>query len=98
MSGNAPAWVIGHVTVKDAAKWERYRQSVGATFAPFDGKLLLRGRLADVLDGAHRHADVVVVAFPDLASARGWHASPAYQALIPLRRAAADIDLVIVEG
>ena len=93
-----PAWVIVHVSVRDEAKWALYRQSVGATFVPFDGKLLLRGQVADVLDGTHRHADAVVVAFPDLAAARGWHESAAYQALIPLRKAAADMDLVIIEG
>ncbi|MEP7061979.1 MAG: DUF1330 domain-containing protein [Betaproteobacteria bacterium] len=92
------AWVIGHATVKDEAKWALYRQSVAATFVPFAAVLLLRGQVADVLDGTHPHADAVVVAFPDLAAARAWHESAAYQALIPLRKAAADIDLIIVEA
>ena len=98
MSDAARAWVIGHVSVKDAAKWQRYRERVPATIAPFGGRVILRGRVTDVLDGEHRHDDAVVLAFPDLDSARAWHASSAYQALIPLRREAADIDLIIVGG
>jgi uncharacterized protein (DUF1330 family) len=54
--------------------------------------------VTDVLDGTHRHTDAVVLEFPDLDAARGWHDSTAYQALIALRREAADIDLVIVGG
>jgi uncharacterized protein (DUF1330 family) len=39
------------------------------------------------------HPDIVVIRFPSLADAQGWHASPAYQALIPLRQEAADVVL-----
>ncbi len=98
MSGNARAWAIGHVTVKDADKWDRYRHRVPATIAPFGGAVLLRGKVTGILHGAHAHSDSVVLAFPDGAAARAWHASAAYQALIPLRSEAADVDLVIVEG
>jgi len=35
----------------------------------------------------------VVIRFPSLADAQGWHASAAYQALIPLRQEAADVIL-----
>jgi uncharacterized protein (DUF1330 family) len=98
MADAARAWVVGHVTVKDAAQWQRYRERVPATIAPFGGVVLLRGQVTDVLDGAHRHTDTVVLAFPDVEAARRWHASGAYQALIPLRHAAADVDLVIVGG
>lgn len=98
MSSKSPAWVIGHVSVTDADKWDRYRHSVPATIVPFGGKLLLRGNVTDLLHGTHSHSDAVVLEFPDLASARAWHASAAYQALIPLRSAAADVDLIIVAG
>ena len=98
MSSNTPAWVIGHVSVKDADKWDRYRQRVPMTIAPFGGAVLLRGTVTGVLHGAHSHSDAVVLEFPDIAAARAWHASAAYQALIPLRSEAADVDLIIVNG
>lgn len=88
------ACVIGHITVKDADKWAQYRAQVPATLAPWGAELLFRGQLADILDGAHRHTDTVVIRFPDRAAVDGWHQSAAYQALIPLRREAADLDLL----
>ncbi|PKO86406.1 MAG: DUF1330 domain-containing protein [Betaproteobacteria bacterium HGW-Betaproteobacteria-12] len=88
------ACVIGHITVKDEEKWAQYRAQVPGTLAPWGAELLFRGQLAAVLDGQHRHSDTVVIRFPDQAAADGWHASPAYQALIPLRREAANLDLL----
>ncbi|AKH20009.1 DUF1330 domain-containing protein [Sedimenticola thiotaurini] len=91
------AYVIGHITVKDADKWSQYREQVPATLEPWGAELLLRANLARVLDGTHAHTDTVVIRFPDLAAANGWHESAAYQALIPLRQSAADIDLLIFQ-
>jgi uncharacterized protein (DUF1330 family) len=96
MNDRHKAWVIGHVSVKDAVKWDRYRHSVPATVTHFGGEVLLRGVVTDVLNGTHRRTDAVVLEFPDLDAARNWHASTAYQALIPLRTEAADVDLIIV--
>ena len=92
------AFVIGQITIKDAAKWAAYRDAVPATLLPWDARLLVRGKrfavLSAVQSGAHAHTDTVVIRFPDPASIERWHASPAYQALIPLRREAADVVLV----
>ena len=88
------ACLIGHITVKDAALWADYRGKVPATLAPWGGELLLRGKRFAVLAGEHSHTDVVVIRFPDQAALKGWHASAAYQALIPLRQRAADVVLL----
>lgn len=88
------AYVIGHITVKDPAKWAEYRSRVPATLAPWGAELVCRGRLAAVLAGQHAHSDVVVIRFPDAAAVAGWHASSAYQALIPLRQEAAEMELL----
>ncbi len=90
----AKACVIGHISVKDPAKWAEYRSRVPATLAPWGAQLLLRGETAAVLGGSHRHDSTVVILFPDLDAVHGWYASAAYQALIPLRTEAADLDLV----
>jgi uncharacterized protein (DUF1330 family) len=55
------AYVIGHITVKDAGKWDAYRGAVPATLAPWGAELVFRGRNAAVLAGDHEHADVVVM-------------------------------------
>lgn len=88
------ACVIGHITVKDEAKWAQYRAAVPATLAPWGAELLFRGQTARVLAGQHAHTDTVVIRFPDQAAIDSWYQSPAYQALIPLRQQAADLDLL----
>ena len=88
------ACLIGHITVKDEALWAEYRSKVPATLAPWGGELLLRGKRFAVLAGEHSYTDVVVIRFPDQAALDGWHASAAYQALIPLRQRAADVVLL----
>ncbi len=88
------AYVIGHITVKDAAKWADYRSQVPATLAPWGAELVLRGSRAAVLSGSHSYTDTVVIRFPDLAAVEQWFTSPAYQGLIPLREEAAEVVLV----
>jgi uncharacterized protein (DUF1330 family) len=97
-SNTAPAYAIGHITVRDTDKWLAYCSQVPATLAPWRGEVLLRAQLLDVFNGVHAHDNTVVLRFPDTAAVAGWHASPAYQALIPLRDAAADVTLIAFAG
>jgi uncharacterized protein (DUF1330 family) len=94
----AYGYVVGHLTIKDAAKWAEYRDRVPATLSAWGGELMLRGKLASVLAGEHAYTDTVVIRFPDLAAANGWHSSPAYQTLIPLRQEATDGLLLCYEA
>lgn len=94
MSTPNPTFVIGHITVKNAELWNQYRSQVPATLAPWSATLVFRGKKLAVLGGTHTHSDTVVIRFPDAGAANGWFSSAAYQALIPLRQDAADIDLV----
>lgn len=89
-----PACLIGHITVKDAAKWDEYRARVPATLAPWNAELLFRGHLCETFSGDHAHTDTVVIRFPDVEAMRGWFHSPAYQALLPLRSEAAEVTLL----
>jgi uncharacterized protein (DUF1330 family) len=92
------AYVIGHLTVKNAEKWAKYRNQVPATLEPWGAELILRGKRIAILAGEHPHSDIVVIRFPDKAAASSWHSSPAYQALIPLRQQAADMVLLTYEA
>ena len=91
------AYVIGHITVKDPARWAEYRASVPATLVEWGGELVLRGVRRAVWAGANRHTDTVVLRFATLEAATRWHDSAAYQALIPLRREAAEVELIVFE-
>jgi len=91
------AYVVGHITVKNAEKWAEYRSQVPGTLAPWGAELVFRGNRVAVLAGESPHADIVVISFPDISAVNGWHASPAYQALIPLRQQAAEMVLLSYE-
>jgi hypothetical protein len=41
--GKMSAYLIGHIAVKNADKWDEYRQKVPTTLAPWGGKLVFRG-------------------------------------------------------
>lgn len=88
-----PAYLIGHIRVRDAARWVEYRSRVPGTLAPWRGELLFRGQCSSVLAGEQPYPETVVLRFPDLAAIDAWHRSPGYQALIPVREAAADVVL-----
>jgi len=92
------AYVIGHITVKDADKWDEYRNAVPATIEPWGAELVLRGKLDTVFSGSHIHTDTVVIRFPDMEAVKNWHESAAYQAIIPLRQEAAEVDLLSYEA
>jgi len=92
------AYIIGHITIKDEKKWVEYRNSIPATLDPWGGELVFRGKLTEVFSGNHKHTDTVVIRFPNLKALNDWHSSPQYQSLVPLRQAAADVDLLSYEG
>ena len=92
------AYVVGQMTVKNETKWAEYRGQVLATLTPFGGELVFRGNQVRALSGECPHADIVVIRFPSLADADGWHSSAAYQALLPIRQEAADVVLTTYEA
>jgi uncharacterized protein (DUF1330 family) len=91
------AYVVGHITIKNAEKWAEYRDQVPATLAPWGAEIVFRGKCVAVLAGEHPHTDIVVLRFPGTEAAAGWHSSPAYQALITLRQQAAEVVLLSYE-
>lgn len=91
------AYIVGHVTVKNALKWAEYRSRVPSTLEPWKAEMVLRGKLTRILDGSHTHTDTVIIRFPDMEALNQWHASPAYQYLVPLRKEAVDMDFLAFE-
>ena len=89
-----PAYVIGNITVIDHDKWSEYRSKVPATLNSWKGELVFRGKQLKVLGGEYQHSSTVVIRFPSIEALNNWFNSDAYQALIPLRKQAANIDLI----
>lgn len=94
----APGYLIGHITVKHADAWVAYCAQVPGTLVPWDASIVFRGEKTAVFNGSHPQGLTVVIRFPSAAAVAAWHDSPAYQALIPLRDAAADVVLLGYES
>jgi uncharacterized protein (DUF1330 family) len=89
-----PAYVIGNITVKNQDKWSEYCNKVPATLSPWKGELVFRGKKSEVLGGDFQHSNTVVIGFPNIEALNNWFNSEDYQALIPIREQAADVDLI----
>lgn len=91
------AYVIGHLNIRDESKWQEYRNQVPDTLNPWDAQVVLRGKHGETLAGNFNYSDTVVIKFPDREAIQSWYDSAAYQALIPVREAAADMVLMFYD-
>lgn len=92
------AYAVGHLRhVNMGPGIVQYLDGIDATLAPFGGSFLIHGGRPEVLEGDWR-GDLIVIAFPDMASARDWYASPAYQAILACRTENAVGEVLLVEG
>lgn len=89
-----PAYLVGHITVRDQKKWEIYVAGVKRSLEPFHAKVVFRGTRQAVLAGRHEYDQTVVISFTDQAELQRWFRSEAYQALVPIRDSAADVVLI----
>ena len=74
-----------------------YLLRIDGTLEPFGGRFLVHGATPQLVDGSLPGV-VVVIEFPDTATAHAWYDSPAYQAILPLRTRNTEGGAVIVEG
>lgn len=93
-----PAYLIAQLTITDPTAFEAYRAAVPDVIARHGGRYLARGGAVEVLEGALPHQRLVVIAFSDMAAARRFYDSPDYQEILPLRLAAAEGTVALVEG
>jgi uncharacterized protein (DUF1330 family) len=93
-----PAYLVGHITVNNDDLWQKYVNGVGESLAPFDCKILFRGKRVSVLAGNHEYDNVVVIEFSDYTALNDWFHSEKYQSLIPIRDEAADVVIATYEA
>ena len=91
-------YVIAEVEVTDPVLYEEYRKGAPGTVAAFGGRFIVRGGAVTTAEGDWQPKRLVVVEFPDVATAKAWHASPAYAPLLAMRERAAKSRVIIVEG
>lgn len=90
-------YVVAAIRVRDQDGYERFKAAAGAAITAHGGKVLARDprpeRREGGLDGI-----VVVIEFDSLDAARRFYESTEYTAARKLREAAAQTDLLLVEG
>ena len=91
------AYVIAQMQVNDIAMYYDYASKMAPTVKSFGGRLVAAND-AEVREGSLPFLRTVIGEFPDLAAARGWYESDAYQATIGLRQNATEGVLFFVEG
>jgi uncharacterized protein (DUF1330 family) len=93
-----PAYVIANIEVTDPGQYEEYKKLAGPSVAEYDGRYLVRGGAAEILEGEWTPNRLVVLEFPSLERAREWWNSESYAAAIGIRHSAARSDILLVEG
>jgi len=93
-----PAYIIVDITVTDPARYEIYKPQAAATVAAFGGRYLARGGAVEVLEGEWQPGRLVILEFPDTASAKRWLESEEYREPRALRHATARSNMVLTPG
>jgi uncharacterized protein (DUF1330 family) len=93
----AKAYVVGEMTVKDAAGYRAYADAAAPIIARYGGTFLVRGGQTVAVEGAPP-ARIVIIEFASLEAAKRFENSPEYTTITPLRRKAAASRLFLAEG
>ena len=93
-----PGYVIGNINVTDPEAFEQYRGMVPATIAAYGGKYLVRGGVAEVVEGDWNPNRLVILEFESVQRAKEWYNSPEYTPAKAIRLKASSGDLLFVEG
>ncbi len=87
------AYFIATAIIKNPEQFQEYAKKSAATFEPYKGNVLAKGKFEETLAGSAKHQISAVVGFPSVKELDEWYQSKEYQALIPLRDEAADITI-----
>ena len=91
------AYMIAEIDVKDPQAYEAYRTQVPATLEKYGGRYIVRGGVAEALEG-ETSGRLVFVEFESVAALKRWYDSPEYAAIKGLRHAASEGRVIAVEG
>jgi uncharacterized protein (DUF1330 family) len=93
-----PAYVIVETDITDPQRYEQYKAASPAAVAAGGGRFVVRGGELAVLEGDWQPSRLVILEFADLAAAKRWYESEAYQQAKKLREGAARLRVVAVQG
>jgi uncharacterized protein (DUF1330 family) len=94
----AKGYWVAQVEVKNADDYKNnYVAGLGAVLHKFGGTYLTRGGQTEIVEGKSK-SRVVVLEFPSYQAAMDCYRSSDYAKIMAHRKAAADADLIVVEG
>jgi uncharacterized protein (DUF1330 family) len=91
-------YVIVTEDIHDPAGMEAYAKASMGSIGEHGVKPLAIDENVEVVEGEWHGTRTVLLEFESVEKAREWYESHGYQAAIPLRRAAADCNAVILSG
>lgn len=92
-----PVYIINEHEVTDPVAFERYPALAAPSIIHGGGRILARSERSQALEGAPSKR-VILLEFPDMATAMRWYDSADYKAAKDLRHASATSRVVMVEG
>jgi uncharacterized protein (DUF1330 family) len=94
----AAYFLFDNVEVNDPVALARYAEQAAKLVAEHGGRYLAAAVAPEVVEGDPGLNSVVLIEFPDVASARAWYESPAYRPLKALRHRAVRNTAVLIPG
>jgi uncharacterized protein (DUF1330 family) len=92
------AYLIADVTVTNEAQMQRYREWSTRAIQECGAEVLVRGGRILPLEDGWTPERIVVLKFPDLASAQAYYDSDTYTQARRVREGAGSIRMIAVEG
>tara|TARA_R110002110_G_scaffold284986_2_gene499191 strand:- start:45008 stop:45604 length:597 start_codon:yes stop_codon:yes gene_type:complete len=92
------AFILGNIRMTDADGYKPYADRVPGILDAAQGAYLARGGRSRSVEGGMELDRLVIVGFADLAAAHAFYDGPDYTEIKPIRVAASDSNIVIIEG
>ncbi|WKK65369.1 DUF1330 domain-containing protein [Lutimonas zeaxanthinifaciens] len=92
------AFVLVEIDIHDMELYKSYTLLTPATIAAYNGKFVVRGGEATVLEGDWKPQRIVILEFPSVEKANDWWHSQAYEKARKIRQKAATTKMIILEG
>lgn len=93
----AKGYWIANVDVRNPDGYKLYVATLPDIFRKYGGRYTTRGGRTECVEGKSR-SRIVIIEFPSFEAAMTCYRSPEYAKSIALRQAAADADLIVIEG
>jgi uncharacterized protein (DUF1330 family) len=93
----AKGYWIAHVDISDPEGYKAYVAANAEPFKNYGAKFLVRGGKSECVEGKVR-SRLIVLEFPDYATALACYRSPEYEKARKLRIGKSEADLIVIEG